>query len=88
MSDRSSHYSTQGKPRSLTDAQIAEILAWADARRTIKQKAAELGLTAGLVAHVILTRGKQYKQPSPELRAQYLVQDRARRIRLGCAYKM
>jgi hypothetical protein len=66
MSDRSKRYSTQGRPRSVTDAQIAAILAWHTTKRTNRQKAAELGISLEVLAYVIRTQGQGYKQPSPE----------------------
>ena len=67
--------STIGRPRRLTDAQVAIILAWHDEilvlkalRATVKtqrQLAQELGVAPSTVAHVIARRG-QFKQASPE----------------------
>lgn len=68
--------STIGRPRRLTDAQVAIILAWHQeilvlkalrARvKTQRQLAQELGVAPSTVAHVIAFRG-QFKQASPEL---------------------
>ena len=67
--------STIGRPRRLTDAQVAIILAWheeilvlKELRATVKtqrQLAQELGVAPSTVAHVIACRG-QFKQASPE----------------------
>jgi AraC-like DNA-binding protein len=64
-----------GRPRKVTDAQIATILAWHDAvlawraqRRTLKtlsQLAQELGLSRATISRVIKQRGN-FKQASPE----------------------
>jgi len=67
--------STIGRPRRLTDAQVALILAWHEQilalkalRATIKtqrQLAHELGVAPSTLAHVIACRG-EFKQGSPE----------------------
>ena len=67
--------STIGRPRRLTDAQVAIILAWHEeilelkafrARvKTQRQLALELGVAPSTVAHVIACRG-QFKQGSPD----------------------
>jgi IS30 family transposase len=59
--------STVGQPRRLTDAQVAEILAWHRSRKTLKQIAREYRVSTATVSNVIHRNG-QYKQPSPELR--------------------
>jgi predicted transcriptional regulator len=69
--------STVGRPRRVTDEDIARILAWhaevlawramgagLKSRRALAQ---ELGISPSTVAYVISRRG-QYKQPSPEKR--------------------
>jgi hypothetical protein len=81
----SSPRSTVGRPRRLTDAQIAEILAWAASRRTTGQKAAELGISRSVLTRVISTGGRFYKQPSPEKRTATLSAARRRRARLRAA---
>jgi hypothetical protein len=68
--------STIGRPRVLTDEQVARILKWHaailkwKARRskliTLRQLAKELGVTHGAVTSVIRQHG--VKQPSPENR--------------------
>lgn len=60
-------YSTKGRPRQVTDAQVAAILAWHRSRKTLKQVARELGMPPSTVEYVI-RRGGEYKQASPELR--------------------
>jgi AraC-like DNA-binding protein len=77
----SAHFSTLGRPRRVTDAQITEILAWHVTHVTLKAKAAQLGLSPSVLRFVIRTAGKAYKQPSPEQRADNLVADRLRRAR-------
>jgi hypothetical protein len=65
--------STIGRPRVLTDEQVARIFKWHDAllkwkaRRkliTLRQLAKELGVTHGAITSVLRQRG--VKQPSPE----------------------
>jgi len=66
--------STIGRPRRLTDQQVAMILAWHEQilklkalRATVKtqrQLAQELGVAPSTVAHVIACQG-QFKQASP-----------------------
>jgi IS30 family transposase len=60
--------STLGRPRALTDAQVADILAWHRTRKTLAQVARECGVSEATVGNVI-RRGGIYKQPSPELHA-------------------
>ena len=79
---KSTHFSTLGRPRRVTDAQIADILAWHAQRMTATAKAAQLGISLRVLYHVIRTAGKTYKQPSPEHRAGNLVADRQRRAQL------
>ena len=67
--------STIGRPRRLTDAQVAIILAWHEEIRTLKslratiktqrQLAFELGVAPSTIAHVIACRG-QFKRGSPD----------------------
>ena len=65
--------STTGRPRTLTDAQVAEILAWHASRKTIRDVANDYGVTRTTIANLI-RRGGQYKQASrerlPALRAE------------------
>lgn len=74
--------STVGRPRIVTDAHVAAILAWYAARKSMKQLARELDLSKATVQYVI-DRGGQYKQPSPELRQATVNARRARRKALA-----
>ena len=69
--------STVGRPRKVTDTQVAAILEWWMSRKSLKQFAAEIGLPAETVQYVIGRRG-QYKGPSPELRNDAIGRRRAR----------
>jgi len=60
-------YSTKGRPRQVTDAQVQRILEWHRNRKSLRVFAAEMGLKKSTVQHVIDRKG-QYKQPSPEKR--------------------
>ena len=62
-------YSTQGRPRRVTDADIAAILDWADRYVSCRQLAARLGVSVGTVRRIVQTRGAHYKTESPERRA-------------------
>jgi transposase len=59
--------STVGRPRSLTDAQVAAILEWHRNRKSFKQFARELGVSQSTIQNCIRSCGR-YKQASPELR--------------------
>jgi hypothetical protein len=69
--------STIGRPRRLTDQQIAAILAWHEqirawrvlrkAFKTQRQLARELGVSPATISYVIARRG-EFKQPSPDRR--------------------
>lgn len=69
--------STAGRPRALTDAQVAEILAWHASRKTIGDVAVDYGVSRTTIANMI-RRGGQYKQASRE-RVPTLRAERARR---------
>ena len=71
-------YSTNGRPRRVTDADIAAILAWADSFVTCRQLAARLGVSTSTVRRVIQTRGHHYKTQSPEMRAALRSESRIR----------
>jgi Trp operon repressor len=81
--------STVGRPRALTDRQVREVLAeharfltWKALRSTVKSQrelAQELGVSQGTINLAIRTGG-QYKQVSPDRRAEELA---ARRLRLA-----
>jgi hypothetical protein len=73
--------STVGRPRAVTDAQVAAILEWHRGRKTLKQVARELNLSPSTVRNVIQRNG-EYKQPSPELRAIALARRRRRLVEL------
>lgn len=60
--------STLGRPRALTDAQVADILAWRKSHKTLVQVAREHGVSTETIRNVIRRAGV-YKQASPELRA-------------------
>ncbi len=75
-------YSTTGRPRRLTDAQIAEILNWYYSRISNKQMAERYGIARGTLENIIRTGGEHYKQASPELRDASLTDRRKRRARL------
>lgn len=80
--------STVGRPREVTDWQIARIIAWNDAMvaieaqlaqlPTLNQLCEELKVSRGTVYYVI-KKGGALKQPTPELRPEEL---RKRRQRL------
>lgn len=76
--------SLKGRPRKVTDAQVAAILAWYRNRKSLRQLAAELSLSPKLVRYVIARRG-EYKQASPERRAEVarLRRERVRILRAG-----
>ena len=74
VKSRSLMKSTIGRPRRLTDEQVARILAWHEkilalkalraSLKTQKQIADELNVAPATIARVIACRG-QYKKPSP-----------------------
>jgi hypothetical protein len=49
----------------VTDADVAEILAWHGSRETQRALARRLGLSVRVVSRVIQTQGLHYKTPSP-----------------------
>lgn len=69
--------STVGRPRALTDEQVASILEWNRTRKSLAQFARELRVSTTTIENAIRCDGK-YKQPSPELRPAAV---RARRAR-------
>ena len=75
-------YSTTGRPRRLTDSQIAEILNWYHSRLTNGEMAARYGIARGTLENIIRTNGAHYKQASPEHRTAVLRRQRARRAQL------
>jgi hypothetical protein len=70
--------SFMGKPRTVTDEQVAAILEWKRNQKSLKQLAAELGLKPSTVKYVIAVSG-QFKQPSPEKRERELEAHRLRK---------
>lgn len=60
--------STVGRPRALTDDQVADVLAWHKSHKSMAQVAREHGVCEETIRNLI-RRGGVYKQPSPELRA-------------------
>ena len=75
-------YSTTGRPRRLTDGQIAEILTWYRSRLTNSEMAERYGIARGTLETIIRTSGAHYKQASPEFRKDSLRMQRTRRARL------
>lgn len=59
--------STVGRPRRLTDRQIAAILDWHCNRKSYKQVAREYGVSVNTIKYVI-RHGGQYKQCDPAQR--------------------
>ncbi|MBV6417185.1 MAG: hypothetical protein CMLOHMNK_01824 [Steroidobacteraceae bacterium] len=53
--------STIGRPRVLTDEQVAEILAWYRSRRTLTQVARQYGVSVSTIRDVVARAGS-YKQ--------------------------
>ena len=68
-----------GRPRLVTDKQVAAIMDWYNSRKTLRQVATEIGISWELACSVIARRG-EYKQPSPEDRETNL-RSRRKRIR-------
>lgn len=62
---RSSANRVVGRPRKVTDGDIAEILAWHASRETCAQLAKRLGLSQATIRRVVGTRGRHYKKESP-----------------------
>lgn len=59
------NYSTVGRPRRLTDAQIAEILTLRQPRPTLGEIARRFGVSRWLITFILSTEGKHYKRESP-----------------------
>ena len=76
------HYSTTGRPRKITDAQIVEILAWHRSKMNNIQMAARFGISSNTLENIVRTGGTHYKQASPEFRPRALIQQRTRRREL------
>lgn len=83
--------STVGRPRALSDEQVAAVMRWYDAWLALKDQrakvkslrglAAELGVSPGAVTSAVRRRG-QFKQASPEAREETLRANRARLARI------
>jgi hypothetical protein len=69
--------STKGRPRVISDAQVAAIMEWHRKRKRLRQVAEEVGLSVKRVQYVISREGR-YKQPSPEHRDAVVEARRAR----------
>lgn len=54
-----------GRPRRVTDADVAGILAWHASRETLRALARRLGLSARVVSRVIQSQGLHYKTRAP-----------------------
>lgn len=77
--------SVSGRPRALTRAQIATILAWHESRVTLNELAASMNVSTSTVAHAIASLGAHYKQAPPEERVESLRVHRAHRKALQAA---
>lgn len=66
-----------GRPRKVTDAQVAVIMNWYESHKTLREVAAEIGVSLKLAQDVISRRG-EYKQASPEHRQDNLITRRRR----------
>jgi transposase len=75
-------YSTTGRPRRLTDLQIAEILAWYQSRLTNREVAQRYGIARGTLENIVRTHGTHYKQAPPERRVESLEARRIHRAKL------
>lgn len=60
------NYSTVGRARKLSDAQIEEILTILQPRPSIQQVAARFGVGRQLISLLLKTHGKHYKRNSPK----------------------
>jgi transposase len=66
MESEERRYSRVGRPRALTEAQIAGLREWHDARVTLKELCDRLGVSTATARKAIA--GFHYKSPPPELR--------------------
>jgi IS30 family transposase len=71
-------YSTVGRPRALTDGEVAEILAWAQSRKSLRQVARDYRVSQSTIHNLIRANG-EYKQASREGRDAARANLRARR---------
>ena len=76
--------STVGRPRKISDTQVAVILAWYASPRSIPALARSMGLSPSAVDNCIRCKGR-YKQPSPEQRGESVRSRRARLKKLHTA---
>ena len=67
-SRRHAMYSTKGRPRRLTDAQVAEILEWARSPRSARQLAKRYPVSSSTISTIIKGNGAHYSKPSREKR--------------------
>ena len=65
--------STVGRPRKLSDAQVEAILEWHATRKTMKQVAADYGVSPSTIENVIKRSGA-FKQASREKRGEALAE--------------
>lgn len=64
--------STCGRPRRLTDSQIAEILSWYRSKVSAASIAARFRISKSTLERICRSNGRCYKQPSPEDREENL----------------
>jgi hypothetical protein len=62
----STMFSTTGRKRALTDAQIARIMEWQRNRKTLTQVARENNVSSGTVYAVIRDSERYKKSPAPK----------------------
>jgi DNA-binding CsgD family transcriptional regulator len=62
-------FSTSGRTRFLTDAQVRRILEWQRNRKTLDQVARENGVSSGTI-YTVIRNGGQYKRSLPLTRAE------------------
>jgi hypothetical protein len=74
-------YSTSGRPREITDAQVEAILEWHRTHKPMRVFAREQNLKPRTIYYVIKRYG-QFKQPSPEHRALAVAATRRRMKKL------
>jgi len=79
--------STIGRPRSLTDSEVGEILTWHHTRRTVAEVAREYRVSVSTI-HTIIRRNGRYKAPSPEERSRVIAERAVRLHRLRAHYLM
>jgi transposase len=62
------NWSTKGRTRRLTQAQIDDLLEWANHRISARAKARSLGISVSLLQIIVRSRGRHYKTAPPERR--------------------